>query len=136
MLSRYSRHPEGAPNLRGRNESNSQGLQNAGSVSKMSKGIIFPLQSITKADYQNLNQTLWSWKPCFICSAGIEKCNNTDCPWPGLHRFSSFHKFYATTASHYIPIISRGTEPALRTHDDLLDVIATLKKWPAVPDLF
>jgi hypothetical protein len=50
-----------------------------------------------------------------------------DCSWPRSGRLARFFEFYSEVTLAYVPELHPGCQPALRGHDDVLDIIETLK---------
>lgn len=50
-----------------------------------------------------------------------------DCSWPRSGRLARFFEFYTEVTSAYVPELHPGCQLALRGHDDVLDIIETLK---------
>jgi hypothetical protein len=92
----------------------------------------FLLEHVSDQQLQQLCEVLWSWKICLGCRAG-QVCTATDCPWPRSHRLARYFAFYKDITALYVPEFLPGSHPALRSHEDLFDIIRVLKTQPDVP---
>ncbi|KAI9794815.1 MAG: hypothetical protein M1816_002943 [Peltula sp. TS41687] len=91
----------------------------------------FPLETFTEGEFLRLGEVLWSWKLCEGCRSG-DPCVTEDCPSRRSKRLLRYLRFYKDITASYDPDTGAGEEPALRSHDDLLQVIAELKSDPAL----
>ena len=92
----------------------------------------FPLRGITDQQLQRLGQVLWSWSLCDGCSNNLG-CNAEDCHSPRAKRLVRFFEYYKALTASYEPDIRPGETPALRTHDDLFEILRQLKLMPEMP---
>lgn len=92
----------------------------------------FPLEHVSDQQLQQLCEVLWSWKICLRCRTG-QGCTGTDCSWPRSHRLAKYFAFYKDITALYVPEFLPGSHPALRSHEDLFEIIRVLKTQPDVP---
>ena len=92
----------------------------------------FPLKRTTDQQLQKLGQVLWSWSVCNGCNNNLG-CLTEDCPSPRAKRLVRYFEHYKALTASYEPNIRPGETPALRTHDDLFDVLEQLKLMPDMP---
>lgn len=92
---------------------------------------IFPLAKVTTSQLRNLCKVLWAWELCDDCDAGKD-CRSGVCPWSQSARLEPFFSYYREITASYVPVLLAGSVPSLRTHEDLLAVIKTLKQDPQV----
>lgn len=92
----------------------------------------YPLEGVSEIQLQKLCRVLWGWKICNSCENG-EGCTTTDCSWPRSGRLARFFQYYKEVTAHYVPELLSGSHPALRTHEDLHEIIKVLKTRPDVP---
>lgn len=90
----------------------------------------FPLQFIENGHLQKLYQTLWGWDICESCQRE-QSCAGEACPWPRSN-LTSFFDHYKNITSSYVPELIPATQSALRSHEDLFDIIKLLKAMPTV----
>lgn len=94
----------------------------------VSSSSIFPLAvSATREQQRNLCRALWRWRLCTECEAGKD-CQTARCPWQQASNLEAFFRFYRETTASYVPDLHSGSIPALRSHEDLLAIIGTLKQ--------
>ena len=102
-------------------------------MSSMSTGVSlassFPLKKASDQQMQRLCQILWSWSICDDCSNNLH-CITESCPSPRAIRLAQYFEYYEALTASYEPDIRQGETPALRTHDDLLDVLEQMKSMP------
>ncbi|KAK3377594.1 hypothetical protein B0H63DRAFT_435786 [Podospora didyma] len=93
----------------------------------------YPLKGVTDSDLQKLTRVLWNWNICSGCQDGpATSCAEPKCSWRvGSTRLRCFFDFYRDVTSYYVPELLPGSRPALRNHDDVLDIIRLLKGNPA-----
>ncbi|ETI28856.1 hypothetical protein G647_01308 [Cladophialophora carrionii CBS 160.54] len=92
----------------------------------------FPLEDVSDRHLQQLCEVLWSWKICLRCRAG-QGCIPPKCPWPRSHRLARYFAFYKDITASYAPEFLPGNHPALRSHEDVFEIIRVLKTQPDVP---
>ena len=90
-----------------------------------------PLGKTTESDIRNLSQILWSWAWCSNC-ANNKTCTEQSCPSQRLKRLVRFFDYYKDITASYEPELSHGKQAALRSHEDLFELILALQ---ANPDL-
>ncbi|KAJ5885185.1 hypothetical protein N7495_009695 [Penicillium taxi] len=89
----------------------------------------YPLEKVDDADLKRLCQTLWGWKLCSSCQSG-QACNGHKCPWKRAPIFTTYFAFYKDLTSAYVPELLYGHQPALRSHEDVADIIRLIKSRP------
>lgn len=89
----------------------------------------YPLQHMTDADLQRLTQSLWGWDICEACKK-TETCTTPSCLWRRSSRLKWFFGFYKDVTSFYVPELLPGSAPALRSHQDVFDIIRLLRAHP------
>ena len=92
----------------------------------------FPLRGTTVRQMQKLGQVLWSWSTCDDCSNNLF-CITENCPSPRAKRLVRYFEHYKALTASYEPDIRPSETPALRTHDDLFDILGQLKLMPDMP---
>lgn len=92
---------------------------------------MFPLDKVTKDDLRMLCKTLWSWQACQQCGSG-DACETNQCPASRERRLNRFFQFYTDLTRSYAPDVDPGEQPALRSHQDLFEVIEMLKQEPGL----
>lgn len=91
----------------------------------------FPLEKITNSQLQQLGQVLWSWSLCENC-LNSKSCTSEECPSHRSKRLERFFEYYRDLTASYEPDVKHGEQPALRTHNDLFEIIQELKSDPHV----
>lgn len=92
----------------------------------------FPLASTSDAQLQMLGQVLWDWELCGGCNKQTV-CTSVGCPWNRAKRLGRFWGYYKEVTASYVPELLTESSPALRTHEDLLDILRLLKAQPDTP---
>ncbi|KAK8053656.1 hypothetical protein PG996_012957 [Apiospora saccharicola] len=92
----------------------------------------YPLKEIKESKLQRLCTLLWDWEICEACRKG-RQCQERDCPWQRSSKLDNFFAFYKEVTSSYVPELLAGSPAALRSHDDLLDLIEIIKNQPIRP---
>lgn len=92
----------------------------------------YPLEKVDDGDLKNLCRALWGWRLCTSCQ-NEQACNSAECAWNRSPIFASYFSFYATITSAYVPDLLCGIQPALRSHQDVVDVIRLIKDRPNEP---
>src|ERR1700755_3298568 len=92
----------------------------------------YPLRSVSETQLKKLCQTLWNWQLCGDCESA-RPCMSTSCPWQRSKRLAGFFDYYREITASYVPELQPGTIPALRTHEDILEIIQALKAEPDLP---
>ncbi|KAF2868330.1 hypothetical protein BDV95DRAFT_500911 [Massariosphaeria phaeospora] len=92
---------------------------------------LFPLHDVTDDHMQKLGQALWNWKLCGACY-GLSSCTKPTRPWSRAKKLLKFWDLYRNTTGTYVPELYGGA-PALRTLDDMLDIIRLIKIDPNTP---
>jgi hypothetical protein len=83
------------------------------------------LGTLDDAIKQRLAQILWSWTLCGKCTSK-PSCAEPACPWSQAKDFDNFWTLYQQLTNAYSPD-HLGRRAALKTHDELLDVIRKIK---------
>ena len=86
----------------------------------------FPLERFTESQLQQLGQVLWSWELCQDCH-NQNRCELEDCPSRRSKRLARFFEQYKDLTASYEPNVRPNEQPALSTHEDLFEIIKTLK---------
>ncbi|RYO90479.1 hypothetical protein DL763_005328 [Monosporascus cannonballus] len=86
----------------------------------------YPLQGVSDGHMKKLCQVLWNWELCETCQNG-QPCRGPKCPWRRSSRLEAFFGFYKEVTSSYVPELLFGSQPALRSHDDVCDITRFLK---------
>ncbi|OHE94330.1 hypothetical protein CORC01_10377 [Colletotrichum orchidophilum] len=85
----------------------------------------FPLESVTRSQLQRLGQALWDWKLC----VDNENKNSR----PEMTKFEPYFQYYREmTASYVSDAFPPDEVQALRSHDDLHEIIMLIKSKPEV----
>lgn len=92
---------------------------------------LWPLREVKEAHLKKLCKVLWDWEYCNQCKSE-KPCRTSTCPGQRSKRLESFFDFYRTATARYIPEKPAGGRHALRSHDDLFDIIQLLKEKPDV----
>lgn len=94
----------------------------------------FPLAGVTENQLKQLGQRLWSWQVCADCEGFPERklCATETCPSQRMRRLRRFFEYYKDLTTSYEVEQGLEKDPALRTHEDLLEVIGLLKACPDV----
>ncbi|KAK4452194.1 hypothetical protein QBC34DRAFT_447224 [Podospora aff. communis PSN243] len=102
---------------------------------------IYPLRVVTTHDRKALCRALWDFDAlCKDCpdtktDAGPNVCPIHDCPWgKRFETLQTFFDFYAFHATRYVPKRFGSDYQALRTHQDLIDIIALLRNTSSTRD--
>ncbi|KAK8116292.1 hypothetical protein PG984_012794 [Apiospora sp. TS-2023a] len=90
---------------------------------------VYPLKDTKERNLQRLCTLLWGWTICDGCRKG-RKCQELDCPWRRSAKLEKFFAFYKEVTSSYVPELLAGSPAALRSHDDLLDLIENIMGQP------
>lgn len=91
----------------------------------------FSLGKTSEGDIQQVCQVLWSWPPCEknntskICACEV-------CPSQRLKRLARFFDYYKDLTRLYEPDLRPGERAALKSHQDLLNIIQRLKAEPHI----
>jgi hypothetical protein len=88
-----------------------------------------PLQKVTESDFIRLCQVLWSWPVCSV-SHGNTPCAAENCSSHRSKRLLRYLEYYKDLTASYEPEVKVGENPALRTHEDLFQIILALKSDP------
>jgi hypothetical protein len=92
-----------------------------------------PLGPASSSQLKALCSVLWDWQNCNAC-AGAFSCSNINCPaFRAEERLSTFIGFYKHITSSYVPEFAASGQIALRSHEDLFDMIRHLKTNPDEP---
>ncbi|RYP28250.1 hypothetical protein DL767_007300 [Monosporascus sp. MG133] len=92
----------------------------------------FPLDEVTDAQLQALCHTLWDWTLCAGCSVA-QPCVREECPQRRSPRLEPFFQYYKEVTASYVPeLLLPDTTQAIRSHEDLFDIICLLKEKPTI----
>lgn len=96
---------------------------------------LYPLgQKPTRKQLRRLCQVLWQWKLCEDCSADKDCSGAFTCPWQQKSsRMEPFFQYYHKVTKWFTPEHPTGDGAALRSHDDLIVVVAALRGGPQTP---
>ena len=89
----------------------------------------FPLDSTSDTELQMLGRIIWDWKLCGSCD-GKAVCTSVGCPWYRAKRLGRFWSYYKEITASYVPELLTESLPALRTHEDLFEILRLLKAQP------
>lgn len=81
------------------------------------------------SDLRELGQVLWSWELCDGCRFG-RRCATSNCPSQRIKRLGRFFDYYKDVTGSYESEVEPGKVPALKTHQDLFDIVMKLKSNP------
>ncbi|KAH8649061.1 hypothetical protein BX600DRAFT_442333 [Xylariales sp. PMI_506] len=90
----------------------------------------YPLEKVDETDLKKLCQALWGWKLCYSCRNGLECDGSNKCAWKRAPIFANYFAFYRDVTSSYVPELLYGHQPALRSHEDVADIIRLIKDRP------
>ncbi|KAI1077795.1 hypothetical protein F5B20DRAFT_572028 [Whalleya microplaca] len=99
---------------------------------------LYPLSKVTRDDLASLCDVLWHWKPCSDwtkerdCRQQLE---NLKCLCQRAKVLTPFFDFYKEVTAYYVPELTGGSFPALRTHGDLRKIIKYIKNNADKPRL-
>ncbi len=89
---------------------------------------IFPLaRAVTREQLRSLCKILWRWELCDDCNAAKDCCS-VSCPWQKTRNLDAFFQYYREVAASYVPERPMDGLQALSNHDDLIAIVATLKR--------
>jgi hypothetical protein len=91
----------------------------------------FPLSKVTQAQRQSLAKILWSWDICADCEAG-KQCDPPVCPWHRSTTLKPFFRLYEEETCSYRSDVKPGQKPGLSSHEDLFNIMTTVKSSPDV----
>jgi hypothetical protein len=92
----------------------------------------YTLGRVASSDLQKLCEVLWGWQLCHGCKSG-QQCASLECPWQRSRRLALFFDYYRDVTMSYVPELLPGNHAALRTHNDVFDIIQIIKAWPDLP---
>ena len=93
-----------------------------------------PLDGVSEGQLKKLCLVLWEWDLCSGCQVD-QPCGWAQCPWEMSAKLQPFFQFYQEITLSYVPQMLTISNHALREHDDLFDIIQTLKRNQNVPQL-
>lgn len=93
--------------------------------------LTLPLEQVTEDELRELCRVLWSWSFCEEC-CNDKRCETANCPTPRMKRLGRFFEHYKDMTASYEPVTMFGECPALRTHEDLFEIIRQLRLDPDV----
>jgi len=86
---------------------------------------IFPLADVSQENLASLCETLWGWKPCPQWLQG-HSCQMSCCCQRAT-KLEPFFNHYRNITACYLPDVVGDSHPALRTHDDLFDIMSLIR---------
>lgn len=95
----------------------------------------YPLEHVSEAQIWALFKVLWGWQLCSKCEVGTACDNTQTCTQQRCKRLGRFIQYYKEVTQSYIPELLDGSSNALRTHQDVYDVIHIIKDNPGLPRL-
>ena len=92
----------------------------------------FPLEEVTNSQLQELCHILWGWSLCTQClQGGI--CRGGECPGPRTARLAPFFQYYREVTASYVPeLLISDTGQAIRSHEDLFEIIRHIQQHPTM----
>jgi len=91
----------------------------------------FPLERISNIDIQQLGQVLWSWSSSDACQ-NCNGCGRESCIARRSKRLVRFFDHYKDLTLSYESDNGSSEQQALRSHEDLLEIIRKLKSGPHI----
>jgi hypothetical protein len=91
----------------------------------------FPLERIGDSEIRRLGQVLWSWPPSGDCQ-NCNGCGKENCIARRSKRLVRFFDHYKDLTASYEPDNKPGEPQALRSHEDLYEIIRKLKSEPHI----
>jgi hypothetical protein len=101
-------------------------------LSSNSKMPLVALKRIPQLELKNLCRVLWGWEYCTNCTTG-EACIGASCSWSRKLELNLFLQFYTNETSGSIQEVFACSRSALKTHEDLTNIIQLLKEKSHVP---
>ncbi|KAE9371904.1 hypothetical protein N431DRAFT_315635, partial [Stipitochalara longipes BDJ] len=93
----------------------------------------WPLRGATDSQFKNLCHVLWEWDLCGGCKID-QRCVSTQCSWQKRSlKLQPFFRLYQKITASYMPEMHTTSNYALRTHEDLFEIIQTLKQNLTTP---
>lgn len=90
---------------------------------------LFPLDNASEKVLKRVCQTLWEWQDCEQCGNNVP-CVSGACPWRRRQKLKPFLGFYQAITSWTSPQCLLRSQHALRSHDDLLDIVRLIRDRP------
>src|SRR5262249_8609134 len=90
---------------------------------------LFPLASVTQENLARLCEALWGWRPC-VEWLGERQCLIPECSCRRAVKLEAFCAYTRHVPVYYLPDNFGNSDAALRSHDDLIDIIILLKETP------
>lgn len=90
-----------------------------------------PLERITDSEIQRLGQVLWSWSASDNCQ-NCNGCKRENCNGRRSKRLVRFFEHYKDLTASYESDNTLGQQQALRSHEDLFQIIGKLKLEPHI----
>lgn len=103
----------------------------SGFLLKMTSSSPFPLERTSDSEIQRLGQVLWSWSTSDGCQ-NCNGCKRENCIGRRSKRLVRFFEYYKDLTASYEPDIKLGEQQALRSHEDLFEIIRKLKLEPHI----
>ncbi len=102
-------------------------------LSTSSSTIFWPLKGTSDSQFKKLCCVLWEWDFCDGCKID-QRCVSAQCPWQKRSlKLQPFFRLYQKMTSSYMPEMHTTSNYALRTHEDLFEIIQTLKQNLTTP---
>ncbi|KIN02949.1 hypothetical protein OIDMADRAFT_71173, partial [Oidiodendron maius Zn] len=93
----------------------------------------WPLKGASDCQFKKLCHVLWEWDICDGCKID-QSCLSIRCPWQKRSlKLQPFFRLYQKITASYMPEMHTTSNYALRTHEDLFEIIQTLKQNPTTP---
>ncbi|KAI2629191.1 hypothetical protein GGS26DRAFT_559777 [Hypomontagnella submonticulosa] len=96
---------------------------------------LYPLVEVSREDLAGICEVLWGWTPCRDWSMGHscqKRLEGIDCICRRADILTPFFDFYRDVTAYYVPELTSGSVPALRTHKDLLTIMKFIKSCPDI----
>lgn len=92
-----------------------------------SSEVLYPLSNASRDDLARICESLWGWTPCtsWVCRKACQQLIGCSCE--RVAKLENFFDFYRDITAYYIPDFTGDSCPALRSHDDLVDIVILLK---------
>jgi len=93
-----------------------------------------PLEQCSQEQLEQLVQCLWSWRPCNESLSDSHKtCVESSCPSQRSRRLVRFFQYYRDVTGMYEAKVGPDVSPALQSHQDLFEVIKSIRSMPDHP---
>ena len=88
---------------------------------------LFPLATVTRENLARLCSALWGWSPCRHWVVGEQCPQAPSCSCQRAIKLEPFFDYYRNVTAYYLPDSVGHSYPALKSHDNLIDIITLLK---------